>query len=126
MPLDRSEEAVDSECAGQWQRLCSIDELVPDAGVTAWCRGEQIALFLLPAGSELSIYALANGDPFSGANVIGRGIVGDIAAQPVVASPLYKQHFRLADGRCIESPEIALRTWPVRLRDGWVEIDMHS
>ncbi|WP_420820233.1 nitrite reductase (NAD(P)H) small subunit [Salinicola peritrichatus] len=61
------------------------------------------------------LYALDNRDPFSGANVIGRGIVGDLGGELVVASPIYKQHFRLRDGQCLEDPERRLRHWSVAL-----------
>ena len=40
----------------------------------------------------------------------------------VIASPLYKQHFRLHDGSCLEYPEQKLDVWPVRLNGDWVEI----
>jgi len=32
----------------------------------------------------------------------------------VVASPIYKQHFRLEDGHCLEDETVQLRTWPLR------------
>ena len=44
------------------------------------------------------------------------------ATDIVIASPLYKQHFRLADGGCLEYPEQALPTWAVRLNGEQVEI----
>lgn len=68
------------------------------------------------------VYAIDNHDPFSNANVIGRGIMGDLKGQLVVASPLYKQHFRLEDGQCLEDPAIRLRTWDARLENGKVMI----
>ena len=40
----------------------------------------------------------------------------------MIASPLYKQHFRLADGRCLEYPEQQLKVWPVRLAGDTVQI----
>ncbi|WP_232823865.1 nitrite reductase (NAD(P)H) small subunit [Salinicola sp. CPA57] len=69
------------------------------------------------------LYALGNYDPFSGANVIGRGIVGDLQGELVVASPIYKQHFRLTDGQCIEDATRRLRTWTV----GWNgdDVELH-
>ncbi|NVN38727.1 nitrite reductase (NAD(P)H) small subunit, partial [Komagataeibacter swingsii] len=63
-----------------------------------------------------------NHDPFSNANVIGRGIMGDLKGQVVVASPLYKQHFRLEDGQCLEDSAVRLRTWDARVENGKVEI----
>lgn len=101
-----------------WQVLCNKSDLVPFSGVAAWVEtakgSAQVALFYLP-GHDQEVYAIDNYDPFSGANVIARGIVGDIKGEPVVASPLYKQHFRLTDGRCVEDDTMQLRGWPARL-----------
>ena len=54
----------------------------------------------------------------------GRGIVGNVKGELVIASPLYKQHFRLADGTCMEYPEQSLRVWPARLNGDAVEIGL--
>lgn len=109
--------ALKHETEMTWQALCDRADLVPFSGVAAWIETAegpaQVALFYLP-GLEQELYALDNHDPFSGANVIARGIVGDLQGQPVVASPLYKQHFRLTDGQCLEDESVALRTRPVR------------
>ena len=105
----------------RWQPLCSLADLVPQSGVVALHEGEQVALFYLP-DTEQKVFAVGNRDPKSGANVIGRGIVGQLGPDLVIASPLYKQHFRLADGSCVEYPEQRLRTWPVRLRGDRVEV----
>ncbi|WP_431024072.1 nitrite reductase small subunit NirD [Halomonas sp. H5] len=109
--------ALKHETEMTWQALCTRADLVPFSGVAAWIETAegpaQVALFYLP-GHEQALYALDNHDPFSGANVIARGIVGDLQGQPVVASPLYKQHFRLTDGQCLEDDAVKLRTWPVR------------
>jgi nitrite reductase (NADH) small subunit len=104
-----------------WAPLCALADLVAHSGVVAWHQGQQVALFYLP-GQAPELYAIDNRDPRSGANVIGRGIIGNLGGQPVVAAPLYKQHFSLADGHCLEDPGQALRTWPVRLVGGQVEI----
>ncbi|GKW48785.1 nitrite reductase small subunit NirD [Halomonas sp. NCCP-2165] len=117
--------ALEHETEMTWQALCDHADLVPFSGVAAWIETAdgpaQVALFYLPSGPntpqpghEQALYALDNHDPFSGANVIARGIVGDLQGDPVVASPLYKQHFRLTDGQCLEDDAVRLRTWPVR------------
>lgn len=109
--------ALKHETEMTWQALCSRADLVPFSGVAAWIETAecpaQVALFYLP-GLEQELYALEHRDPFSGANVIARGIVGDLHGQPMVASPLYKQHFRLTDGQCLEDDAVKLRTWAVR------------
>lgn len=107
----------------QWQVLCSRQDLVAHSGVVAWMGGVQVALFFLPDGNGGGqVHAVQNRDPQSGANVIGRGILGDLQGALVVASPLYKQHFRLVDGGCIENPDLALKVWPARLNGDQVEI----
>ncbi|WP_415753971.1 nitrite reductase small subunit NirD [Pseudomonas leptonychotis] len=107
----------------QWQAVCARQDLVANSGVVAWIEGGQVALFYLPdEASDQQLFALDNRDPLSGANVIGRGIVGSLAGDLVIAAPLYKQHFRLQDGTCLEYPQQQLRTWPVRLQGDTVEI----
>lgn len=99
--------------------LCSVRDLVDYSGVVARHEGRQIALFYLPHGrdrkSAPEVFGIDNHDPFSNANVIGRGIIGDKGGELVVASPLYKQHFRLTDGICLEDDDIRLATFNVRL-----------
>lgn len=105
-----------------WNPICSRDELIADSGVVAWLDGVQIALFYLPNAQGQQLFAVDNRDPKSGANVIGRGIVGQLGNELMIASPMYKQHFRLADGSCVEFPEQRLNVWPVRLNGDVVEI----
>lgn len=105
-----------------WRPACARHDLVAYSGVVALVDGLQVALFYLPDAAEGTLYALDNRDPKSGANVIGRGIVGHLAGDLVVASPLYKQHFRLRDGACVEYPEQSLRAWPVRFHGDKVQV----
>lgn len=104
-----------------WTPVCAEADLVAQSGVVVWHDGAQVALFHVP-GAAVELYAVDNHDPRSGANVIGRGLVGSLQGELVVAAPLYKQHFRLRDGRCVEDEGQALRVWPVRLNEGCVEI----
>ncbi len=109
----------------RWQALCSRRDLVANSGVVAWVDGAQVALFHLPQTEDgEKLFAIENRDPKSGANIIGRGIVGQLKGDLVIASPLYKQHFRLEDGTCLECPEQRLQVWPVRLAGEAVEIGL--
>ncbi|WP_213881755.1 nitrite reductase small subunit NirD [Pseudomonas sp. dw_358] len=108
----------------EWQPLCSVHDLVAQSGVVAWLDGAQIALFYLPDADGQTLFAIDNHDPKSGANVIGRGLVGQVGGDLVVAAPLYKQHFRLRDGSCLEDPEQRLRVWPVRIHDEQVHVSL--
>lgn len=85
-------------------KVCRLDDILPDAGACALVGGEQVAVFRV--GEK--IFAIGNRDPFSGANVLSRGIVGDLNGELVVASPVYKQHFSLLDGRCIEDASVSV------------------
>ena len=97
-----------------WQPLCQRDDLVANSGVCALLGKEQVALFYLP-GEEQEVFAISNRDPIGGANVLSRGIVGDLRGRLVVASPLYKQHFDLQSGECLEEDDIAVEVYAVRL-----------
>src|SRR3954451_76582 len=102
-----------------WKFGCELDDIIPETGVAAWFEGRQIPSFRIGD----SVYALDNYDPNSEANVLARGIVGDLQGELVVASPVYKQHFSLATGRCLEDPDQSVRAYPARVTDGrvWVK-----
>ena len=104
----------------EWVVVCRLNEIVPNTGVCALVGDRQVAVFRL---DDDNIYAIENYDPFSRANVLSRGIVGDLKGELVVASPVYKHHFSLASGQCLEDPGIRVPVFPVRV-DGdlvWVE-----
>jgi NAD(P)H-dependent nitrite reductase large subunit/NAD(P)H-dependent nitrite reductase small subunit len=103
-----------------WHTICAVNEIWPDSGVASLVGGEQVAVFRL--GESEEVFALGNRDPFSGANVLSRGITGDLAGEPVVASPVYKQHFRLRDGVCVEDITVSVPVHPVRVYNGAVQV----
>lgn len=97
-----------------WQDICAVDDIPAGSGMAARFQGQQVAVFHTDEG----IFALANRDPFSGANVLSRGIIGDVDGRLVVASPVYKQHFCLRTGICLEDMTISVRRWASTVRDG--------
>ena len=99
-----------------WTEVCALTDLIPHRGAAALLDGvEQVAIFR--TGGD-AVHAIANIDPFSGAAVLSRGIVGDLGGVPVVASPLHKQHFDLRTGTCVEDPSVTVTVYPVRVVDG--------
>jgi NAD(P)H-dependent nitrite reductase small subunit len=102
-----------------WLRVCPIEAIERDTGVCALVDQRQIAIFRL----EESFYALDNFDPASGANVLSRGLLGDLQGEIVVASPIYKHHYSLLTGRCLEDTTRSVNVYPVRVRAGavWVQ-----
>jgi nitrite reductase (NADH) small subunit len=109
---------VTGTTTARWTPVCALERILPDTGVTALVDGVQVAVFRLSDGS---VHALDAHDPCSGANVLGRGIVGEVAGVDVVASPVHKQRFALRTGRCLDDgPDVA--THPARVVDGRVEV----
>jgi len=102
-----------------WVDVCHLDKLIPGRGVAALVGELQVAVFRI-AGEE--IYALSNFDPFSGAFVLSRGIVGSKAERLKVASPVYKQSFDLETGVCLDDATVSVRTFDVRVLDGMVQV----
>jgi assimilatory nitrate reductase catalytic subunit len=102
-------------------RVCALADIVPGAGVAALVDGEQVAVFRI----DDDIHAVGNRDPFSGANVLSRGIVGDLKGELVVASPVYKQHFSLATGRCLEDATQRIPVYRSRIEEGFVVVEPH-
>ncbi|WP_251450006.1 nitrite reductase small subunit NirD [Microbacterium sp. Marseille-Q6648] len=103
-----------------WVRICALADLETERGRAALLGDTQIALFLLPGGR---VHAVSNLDPYSGAHVISRGIVGTRQDAPTVASPMYKQVFDLRTGACLDTQgkePRTLRVWPVAVSDGQV------
>jgi NAD(P)H-dependent nitrite reductase small subunit len=103
-----------------WLDVCALDDITPNTGVGALIDEQQIAIFRI--GSEKRVYALSNQDPFSKAFVMSRGIIGDLQGERVVASPIYKQHFSLATGRCLEDKDQKLLVFPSKIENGRVFI----
>lgn len=108
--------------AVEWHDVCSSDDVLPGSGVAALINGEQVAIVRTRDGQ---FAALSNFDPFSKAFVIARGIVGDRAGVPKIASPIYKQNFSLETGQCLDDPTVRLPVFPVRVTEGRVQVSMH-
>lgn len=105
-----------------WTPVCRVEDLVPERGAAALVDGEQVAVFRL---HDDTVLAVQQKDPFSGANVLSRGIVGSAGEVPTAASPMYKQVWDLSTGRCLDAAgkePLDLRTYPVDVADGWVRV----
>jgi len=95
--------------------ICASDKIQVGLGVAALVKGQQVAIFRLRDGS---LHGISNFDPFSQANVMSRGITGSLKGRVVVASPVYKQHFDLLTGVCLEDESVSIATFAVIERDG--------
>jgi nitrite reductase (NADH) small subunit len=96
-----------------WLTVCERGLLTPGRGVAVLLPdGDQAAVFMDRAGR---VYAIGNRDPFTGAYVLARGLLGSADGRPFVASPLLKQRFDLATGACLDDEETAVPVFPVRV-----------
>lgn len=94
--------------------ICQHSDLIANSGICALIDGRQVAIFYLPE-EEPAVYAIGNWDPIGRANVLSRGIVGDVQGRLVVASPLYKQHFDLITGQCLENDDVSVPVYPIEM-----------
>lgn len=96
-------------------QACTVADLVPNSGICALVNGQQVAIFYIPAATP-ALYAIGNWDPAGKANVLSRGMVADIKGELTVASPLYKQHFSLTSGQCLEDETLSVPVYSVALQ----------
>ena len=101
----------------RWTAACAVDDILPDTGVCALIGERHVAIFRV---GQDRFFAIDNVDPKSRASVLSRGLVGSLGERIVVASPIYKNHFDLRNGECLEAPEHSVRAHAVRVHEGRV------
>jgi len=105
-----------------WVRAMRVDEVPLDAGI-AFKHGQgQIAVYHLAATG--SWYATDNACPHTGDQVLARGILGDQGGIPKVACPHHKKSFDLTSGKCLGDEPYAIRTYPVKVENGYVYLEL--
>lgn len=102
----------------EWVKTIPTSEIPADGGVCIRHEGEQIALFNYARRGE--IYATQNLCPHKQQMVLSRGMLGDKAGTPKVACPFHKKQFSLETGACISGDDYQLKTYPVKVEDGFV------
>jgi nitrite reductase (NADH) small subunit len=105
----------------KWIDVCNVDDLQQNSGICALVEGQQVAIFYM---SDNSIYAINNYDPFGKVHVLSRGMIGDIKGEPMVSSPLYKQHFSLKTGVCLEDENVKVASYGIRMLSDRVEVNL--
>ncbi|HEY5716788.1 MAG TPA: nitrite reductase small subunit NirD [Psychromonas sp.] len=104
----------------QWTKICKFQDLTPNTGICALFEQEHVAIFYCQRSEQL--YAVSNFDPIANASVLSRGIMASLQGEIYVASPLYKQHFNLQTGLCLEAPEHQLKTYLVRKENDEIQL----
>ena len=103
-----------------WTSVCKLNDIAPDTGICALVAGEQVAVFRQASTDRL--FAVGNYDPVGNANVLSRGLLAQLGDKFTVASPLYKQHYCLNSGVCLENSELSIPVYEVHSRDGVVAV----
>ncbi len=101
--------------------ITRLADLQPERPVAALVAGVQVVVVRLV---DDRVFVVGQHDPFSGANVMSRGIVGSILRGdeeiPTLQSPMYKQAFDLRTGHCLGEVPASLGVWEVTVIDGGV------
>ena len=103
-----------------WIKVCELSDIAPDTGVCALVNNHQIAIFRQATTDRL--FAIDNFDPIGQANVLSRGLTAQLSGKNVVASPLYKQHYCLETGACLEDDSVSVDVYQVRNNGGVIEV----
>lgn len=110
--------------ATNWVTVCQASDLVDNSGVCALVNEEQVALFKIKQTHYEQLFAISNWDPIGEANVLYRGLLTSVGDTITVASPLYKQHYCLTSGACLDSDEFSVRVYPIRIEQQLVQIQL--
>jgi nitrite reductase (NADH) large subunit len=105
-----------------WVKLAPVTSFPRDGGRTLQYGNSQIAVFNFESRGEW--YATQNKCPHMQDMVLGRGLIGDQQGIPKVACPLHKKTFSLADGKCLGDDDYKILTFPVKIVDGWVLVEL--
>ncbi|QUM83315.1 MULTISPECIES: nitrite reductase small subunit NirD [unclassified Moritella] len=103
-----------------WTPIIAKDKLTPDTGVCALVNDKQVAIFFDRKTDQL--FAIDNYCPASKANVLSRGLITSVKDVLTVSSPLYKEHFSLITGVCLENETLSVPVYEIRVTDGIVEV----
>lgn len=106
----------------KWVQVGTVENFPQDGGATIKYGKSQIAVFNFSSRGEW--YSSQNMCPHKKAFVLSRGIVGDQSGTPKVACPLHKKTFSLETGESLQGEEYDIRTFPVKVEDGNVFLEL--
>ncbi len=106
----------------KWFTACRVEDVVTNGGVCVKCGEEQIALFYFTRRNEW--FATQNECPHKKQMALSRGMIGTFQDEPKIACPFHKKTFSLVTGQCLSGDECAIKTYPVKIEDGFVFIQI--
>lgn len=103
--------------------IALLAELQPERPVAALIDGVQVVVVRT---IDDRVYAAGQRDPYTGMNVMARGIVGSVHRDgvdvPTLHSPLHKQAFDLRTGQSLADDGVTLGSWDAAVVDGVVYV----
>ena len=99
--------------AQDWQDLCSLEE-IPEGGILTLLQGGQN---LLVHRNGKQVTCMPNECPHR-----GWPLDGAFVRDGILMCPYHGYEFRLATGECITEPDMPLDMFPIRIRDGRVDV----
>jgi nitrite reductase (NADH) large subunit len=108
----------------RWVQVGTVSDFPQDGGATIKYGQVQIAVFNFTSRGEW--YSCQQMCPHKKAFVLSRGVIGDTAGEPKVACPLHKKTFSLKSGESLNSDDYSVRTFPVKVEQDRVYLDLPS
>lgn len=108
----------------KWIKTEAVEEFPQNGGAAVLIEGVQIAVFNFT--TEGRWFAVQNQCPHKGEMAISRGLTGDSEGHPKVACPFHKKTFSLEDGSCLTDEQYHLKTYPVKIEEGFVYIGLEE
>lgn len=105
-----------------WFAACKVEDAIENGGVCIKYGNQQIALFYFTRRNEW--YATQNECPHRKQMALSRGLLGSTGDDLKVACPFHKKTFSLRTGECLSGDECSLQTFPVKVENGLVYIQV--
>ncbi|HEY2408987.1 MAG TPA: nitrite reductase large subunit NirB, partial [Polyangiaceae bacterium] len=107
-----------------WVNVGRVAEFPAESGHAIKYGAAQIAVFNFASRGQW--YACQNMCPHKQDMVLARGLIGDQSGVPKVACPQHKKTFALDSGECLSGDAYKVRTFPVKIENGVVFLELPS
>ncbi len=114
------QEALKPEDIKVWFKAAEVFKFPKNGGACVKYKDKQIAVFNFTR--EGTWYACQNLCPHKMEMVLSRGMIGEEQGEPKIACPLHKNTWSLKTGKHLNGDLNTLKTYPVKLDNGFVYI----
>jgi len=118
------DDAVVTNNQAAWFAACRTEDAVINGGVCVKYGEYQIALFYFDRSKTW--FATQNQCPHKKQMALSRGMTGTRGDEPKIACPFHKKTFSLITGQCLTGDECAIATYPVKIENELVYIDVSA